>query len=35
MLYSPEENSVFEWLNCIICKFAQAMLKDFGLNSHL
>ncbi len=35
MLYSPEENSVSEWLNCIICKFAQAMLKDFGLNSHL
>ncbi len=35
MLYSPEENGVSEWLNRIICKPAQAMLKDFGLNSHL
>ncbi len=33
--YSPEENSVSEWLNRIICESAQAMLKDFGLNSHL
>jgi len=33
--YSPEENSVSEWLNRIICKPAQAMLKDSGLNSHL
>jgi len=35
MLYSPEENGVFERLNCTICELAQAMLKDFGLNSHL
>ena len=34
-LYSPEENSVSERLNCIICESAQAMLKDFDLNSHL
>ncbi len=33
--YSPEENGVSERLNCTICKPAQAMLKDFGLNSHL
>jgi len=35
MLYSPEENDVSEWLNRIICEPAQAMLKDFDLNSHL
>ncbi len=35
MLYSPEENGVSEQLNRIICELAQAMLKDFGLNSHL
>jgi len=35
MPYSPEENGVSEQLNRIICKPAQAMLKDFGLNSHL
>ncbi len=34
-LYSPEENGVSEQLNCIICKSAQAMLKDSDLNSHL
>jgi len=33
--YSPEENGVSEQLNCTICKSAQAMLKDFDLNSHL
>ncbi len=33
--YSPEENGVSEQLNRIICKSAQAMLKDFGLNSYL
>ncbi len=35
MPYSPEENSVSERLNRTICKSAQAMLKDSGLNSHL
>ncbi len=34
-LYLPEENDISEWLNCTICKPAQAMLKDFDLNSHL
>ncbi len=34
-LYLPEENGVSEQLNCTICEPAQAMLKDFGLNSHL
>ncbi len=34
-LYSPEENGVSERLNCTICEPAQAMLKDFDLNSHL
>ncbi len=34
-LYSSEENGVSEWLNRTICKSAQAMLKDFDLNSHL
>ncbi len=33
--YSPEENGVFERLNCTICEPAWAMLKDSGLNSHL
>jgi len=33
--YSPEENSISEWLNCTICESAQAMLKDSDLNSHL
>jgi len=33
--YSPEENGVFERLNCTICEPAQAMLKDSDLNSHL
>jgi len=33
--YSPEENGVSERLNRTICKPAQAMLKDSGLNSHL
>ncbi len=34
-LYSPEENGISERLNRTICKPAQAMLKDSGLNSHL
>ncbi len=34
-LYSSEENGVSEQLNRTICEPAQAMLKDFGLNSHL
>jgi len=33
--YSPEENGIFEQLNCIICESAWAMLKDSDLNSHL
>jgi len=33
--YSPEENGVSEQLNRTICESAQAMLKDFCLNSHL
>jgi len=35
VLYSPEENSIFKWLNHTICKPAWAMLKDSDLNSHL
>ncbi len=35
VLYSFEENGISEWLNCTICKPAQAMLKDSDLNSHL
>ncbi len=35
VFYSPEENSISERLNRIICESAQAMLKDSDLNSHL
>ena len=35
MPYSSKENGVSEQLNGTICESAQAMLKDFGLNSHL
>jgi len=35
VLYLPEENGVFERLNCTICESAWAMLKDSDLNSHL